>query len=154
MQTRACRGGLGAGKDQERKCLPRCRGWWFLGPATGSWRSESDVRLIISLRSQSINQKGPFPPLSPNITVQWLRLCFWCRGYRFNPWSGNENSTCHAAQPKKIFKEKKWHCRGRRIIFPLTIYLLSWGPVTKDKEKSRSWLTPISHIHGRKEGKL
>ena len=31
--------------------------------------------------------------------VQWLRLCFKCRGHEFNPWSGNYVLTCLTTWP-------------------------------------------------------
>ena len=34
-----------------------------------------------------------------SLEVQWLRLCFHCRGCRFDPWLGTK--TPHAPWPKK-----------------------------------------------------
>ena len=28
-------------------------------------------------------------PTGTSLEVQWLRVCFHCRGFGFDPWSGN-----------------------------------------------------------------
>ena len=33
-----------------------------------------------------------------SLVVQWLRLCFHCRGRRFDPWSGNYDLASHMVQ--------------------------------------------------------
>ena len=40
--------------------------------------------------------------LRSSLAVQWLGLCFHCRGYRFNPWLGNRDPPSHVVWPKII----------------------------------------------------
>ena len=46
------------------------------------------------------------------------RLCFQCRGYRFDPWSENEDSACCLAQPRKQ-KEQDGSAIQELIFSPL-----------------------------------
>ena len=36
-----------------------------------------------------LDQRVENPIVGTSLVVQWLRLCFHCRGHRFSPWSGN-----------------------------------------------------------------
>ena len=44
-----------------------------------------------------------------SMVVHWLRLCSQCRGFRFDPWSGNKDPTCHRVWTKKKKRQ------GRKI---------------------------------------
>ena len=45
------------------------------------------------------------PWLGTSLVVQWLRLCFHCRGHGFNPWLVSEDPVCHVVWPKNNFKK-------------------------------------------------
>ena len=42
-----------------------------------------------------------FVNVGSSLMVQWSRLCFHCRGHRFDPWLGNQDPTYLLVQQKK-----------------------------------------------------
>ena len=42
-----------------------------------------------------------FVNVGSSLVVQWSRLCFHCRGHRFDPWLGNQDPTYLLVQQKK-----------------------------------------------------
>ena len=47
------------------------------------------------------------PLMGISLVVQWLRLCFQCKGNRFDSWSGNQDPTGHEVRPKQTNKKQK-----------------------------------------------
>ena len=59
--------------------------------------------VVFPLQMENLSGSSSCSPSSPStklcsnyflLVVQWLRLCFQCRGCRFSPWSRNKDPTC------------------------------------------------------------
>ena len=69
------------------------------------WTETGQQQASFCSVSQKVHpQKCPGDPVVKN-------LHFHCRGYRFDPWSENQDLTCHRAWPKKKKREATLHAR-------------------------------------------
>ena len=57
-----------------------------------------DIMMTEIVQSTTLSRSFPlFKSLQclwTSLVVQWLRLCFQCRGCEFDPWSGSEDPMC------------------------------------------------------------
>ena len=83
--------------------------WWatVLG-VTNSWTQLSTHTSmnagcinIIEANTVFLNKQKKHEKLGTSLVIQWLRLCFQCRGQGFNPWSANWVPKCLVAKKKK-----------------------------------------------------
>ena len=52
---------------------------------------------MVSLRSTKKKKKAKMSIQGTFLVVQWLRICLPVQGSRVDPYSGNEDLTCHGA---------------------------------------------------------
>ena len=105
--------------------------WWatVLG-VTNSWTQLSTHTSmnagcinIIEANTVFLNKQKKHEKLGTSLVIQWLRLCFQCRGQGFNPWSANWVPKCLVAKKKR--REIETNSRVQKTLsnVPTIIYV-------------------------------